>query len=133
LELSAGQLCTISLGNPCKEKIDQKLNWTLPLPPSKRKREVKQTPINSSKKRETFKFIQISDSHVDLDYQIGANAACNEPLCCRAKSVQNIYSRSLDADIKRKARWFGVHLSQDDELKAGKWGSYGNLYFSPYF
>lgn len=73
----------------------------------------------------TYKFLQISDTHVDLNYQVNTNAACNEPLCCRSKS-RSLYSRSLDLDLKRKAQVFGIKLSQNDELTAGRWGSYGN-------
>ena len=130
VNLSAGQLCTLSLGNPCNEKIDQRLNWTLPLPP-KPVKQIKQQEINRLyplKSRSTFKFVQISDSHVDLKYKINSNAACNEPMCCRSKS-NYLYSRSLDFDMKRKAKLFGIKLSQDDELNAGFWGSYG-MYFS---
>lgn len=123
------------MGNPCNEKIDPRLNWTLPLPPKPAIEQEKQinAPINrpypvgrqSKQERETFKFLQISDTHVDLDYLVGANAACNEPLCCRSRS-NYLYSRSLDLDVQMKARTFGLKLFQDDELTAGVWGSYGS-------
>lgn len=126
INLSADQLCTISLGNPCDVDIDAKLNWTLPLPPKPEtiKTEIRRYPLRKKEKRETFKFLQISDTHVDPHYTQDTNAACNEPLCCRAKS-DYLYSRSLDLDLKRKAKLFKIGLSQDDELTAGKWGSYG--------
>ena len=118
------------MGNPCSEKIDPSLNWTLPLPP-KQEKQIKE-PINRSyppkrpsQKRETFKFLQISDTHVDPSYLVGANAACNEPLCCRSQS-NYLYSRSLDLDLQLKARAFGLKLSQDDELTAGVWGSWAS-------
>ncbi|CAG9117622.1 unnamed protein product [Plutella xylostella] len=37
-------------------------------------------------KTATFKVLQISDTHFDPYYAEGANAECNEPLCCRASS-----------------------------------------------
>lgn len=132
--MSSGQICTISMGNSCSEKIDPRLNWTLPLPPKPAKQEKQiKAPINrsyplgqqSKQERETFKFLQISDTHVDLEYLVGANAACNEPLCCRTRS-NYLYSRSLDLDLKMKARTFGLKMFQDDELTAGVWGSYGS-------
>lgn len=119
------------MGNPCNEKIDPRLNWTLPLPP-KQAKQIKE-PINrpyplrrqSKQQRETFKFLQISDTHVDLDYLVGANAACNEPLCCRSRS-NYLYSRSLDRDVQLKAKMFNLKLFQNDELTAGVWGSWGS-------
>ena len=33
--------------------------------------------------RETVKFVQFSDIHVDLSYEAGANYNCTKPLCCR--------------------------------------------------
>ena len=124
VNLSPGQLCTVSLGNPCNEPIDPKLNWTLPLPPKPptKKQTKKLSPLK--KERKTFKFLQISDTHVDLNYTIGTNAACNEPLCCRDRT-NDLYSRSMDLDIRRKAKLFNIKLNYRDETKAGKWGSYG--------
>ena len=122
------------MGNPCNGKIDARLNWTLPLPPrpsvEKQAKQISEPinrlyPLKRTARRETFKFLQISDTHVDLQYEIDTNAACNEPLCCRTKS-NYLYSRSLDPDLKRKAKAFGIELSKLNELTAGEWGSYGS-------
>ena len=40
----------------------------------------KKNDINDKKE---FNFVQISDSHIQLDYQIGKVINCNIPLCCR--------------------------------------------------
>jgi len=44
------------------------------------------TNIPTPTKKATYNILQIADPHVDLQYQIGANAYCNEPLCCRAEN-----------------------------------------------
>jgi len=33
--------------------------------------------------RSTYKFLHITDLHVDFSYTVGNNAYCNQPLCCR--------------------------------------------------
>lgn len=124
------------MGSPCSESIDQRLNWTLPLPPKKSRQNEQANEISKqstdrlypskSTKKTTFKFLQISDTHVDPNYLVDSNAACNEPLCCRSRSNYHYYSKSQDINLRMKARYFGIKMSDDDELKAGVWGSYGS-------
>ena len=47
----------------------------------------------------TISIFQLTDIHLDLDYQLGADIKCSEPLCCRDS-----------------------HLEGNES--AGKWGSY---------
>ena len=58
-------------------------NWTsVDLPPK--------THDNSytfpTEARKTLKVLHITDVHIDVDYQEGTDAVCNQPLCCREKS-----------------------------------------------
>lgn len=34
--------------------------------------------------------VQISDTHFDPKYLMGANAVCNTPVCCRVDSVKKL-------------------------------------------
>ena len=39
-----------------------------------------------SSPRKTLKVLHITDVHIDIDYEQGTNAVCNQPLCCRQTS-----------------------------------------------
>lgn len=41
------------------------------------------TPANEN----DYTVVQISDTHFDPKYLMGANAVCNTPVCCRVDSV----------------------------------------------
>lgn len=53
-----------------------------------------------------YKIIQISDTHVDLNYREGSPAICEEPLCCQSNSTP---SNNSDA----KAQYWGTYGSCD--------------------
>ncbi|XP_059469122.1 sphingomyelin phosphodiesterase-like [Neocloeon triangulifer] len=57
-------------------------NWTLDLDflGPKPTPETPQLPPTNSPK---FKVLQLTDVHVDPNYRVGGNAACDEPTCCR--------------------------------------------------
>ncbi|MEL6741322.1 MAG: metallophosphoesterase, partial [Planctomycetota bacterium] len=57
--------------------------------------------------RRPLKALQISDIHVDMLYAEGAEAECDEPLCCRSASYQ------LDANGTRRSV----------QMPAGRWGT----------
>lgn len=54
-----------------------------------------------------LKILQLSDIHIDFEYEPGALAECNQPLCCR-KSSNNHKSKN------------------DNKSLAGFWGDYRN-------
>jgi sphingomyelin phosphodiesterase len=37
-------------------------------------------------KKSTYTVMHFTDPHIDLDYEIGSNAFCDQPLCCRSNS-----------------------------------------------
>ena len=41
---------------------------------------------DESDDRQTLKVLHITDVHIDVKYQEGTNAVCNQPLCCRSDS-----------------------------------------------
>ena len=54
--------------------------------------------------------MQLTDLHIDFEYQPGSLADCGQPLCCRNSSTN---LSSLNEAIK-------------DDKKAGYWGDYRN-------
>ena len=58
----------------------------------------------------TIRILQLSDIHIDFEYQPGALAECGQPLCCRNSST-----------IKR-----GDVKSSSNETSSGYWGDYRN-------
>lgn len=58
--------------------------------------------IKGQTDRKTFKAVLISDPHIDFEYEVGADAKCNMPLCCRAVNG----------------------FPEDPSRQAGVWGDY---------
>ncbi|CEG69751.1 hypothetical protein RMATCC62417_05770 [Rhizopus microsporus] len=72
-----GHLACAAILNSCPYPEVEQWNITFPKP----KPEHKQEPIKSN--GQTFTVLQLSDWHIDLDYQAGAEAKCTKPICCR--------------------------------------------------
>ncbi|KAI5640563.1 calcineurin-like phosphoesterase domain-containing protein [Phthorimaea operculella] len=94
------EICSFVLGDSCGDSYSRNHDWHVVFPP------VPKPPVRNLKRPQenspTIKVLQISDTHFDPYYQEGANANCNEPLCCRASS--------------------GPVLTPGD--RAGRWGDY---------
>ncbi|KAK4887019.1 hypothetical protein RN001_003290 [Aquatica leii] len=100
-KLGPREICGMFETEVCDDTVTEEHQWEInipPLPPHKRKR------TNPEPHKPSLKVLQISDTHLDLEYAEGSNANCDEPLCCRNYS-----------SIRKKNGVF---------LPAGKWGMY---------
>jgi len=68
------------------------------------------TNIPVPTKKSSYKILHLTDPHIDLEYKIGANAACNEPLCCRAED-------GVPVDPSQGAQYWGTYGSCDIPLR----------------
>ncbi|XP_031847161.1 sphingomyelin phosphodiesterase isoform X1 [Nomia melanderi] len=75
------QICSFIIGDACDDTYNPLHEWEVAFPPVN-KPPIK-PPIPPEDGVPTFKVLHISDTHYDPYYQEGANADCNEPLCCR--------------------------------------------------
>lgn len=101
VDMKATEICYFFLNDICTDVAENEiLEWNVTLTPvSKPKIKEIQLPKKDAHK---LKILHISDTHVDPLYVVGANADCNEPLCCRANDGMTDVSFSA----------------------AGKWGAY---------
>ncbi|XP_015791561.1 sphingomyelin phosphodiesterase [Tetranychus urticae] len=106
LAFSPTEICGTILGDSCAEVYNPLHNWTVPLTPLP-KPAVPNPPTVPTSNVPTLKILQISDTHVDLQYLAGGEVNCGEPLCCR-KPVSS----------------FRGH--KKDHKMAGYWGEYDN-------
>ncbi|XP_063616721.1 sphingomyelin phosphodiesterase isoform X1 [Cydia splendana] len=78
------EICSFVIGDACGDVYNPYHEWEVAFPPvPKPVTKVLDIPVD---KAATFKVLQISDTHFDPYYAEGANAECNEPLCCRASN-----------------------------------------------
>ncbi|XP_026320285.1 sphingomyelin phosphodiesterase isoform X2 [Hyposmocoma kahamanoa] len=78
------EICSFVIGDACGDVYNPYHEWEVAFPPvPKPAVRTLETPLE---KAPSFKVLQISDTHFDPYYQEGANAECNEPLCCRGSS-----------------------------------------------
>ncbi|XP_055299063.1 sphingomyelin phosphodiesterase-like [Sitodiplosis mosellana] len=100
-DMSAAEVCSFFFEEICTEKIEREIHkWNVALTPFP-KPEIKEVRL-PKKNVHTLKVLHLSDTHIDHLYVEGANAVCNEPLCCRVNDGMTNVSYSA----------------------AGKWGSY---------
>lgn len=81
VSMGPAQICSFVIGDACDDAFNPLHEWEVAFPPVK-KPPIK-PPIPPQEAAPTFKVLHISDTHYDPYYQEGANAECNEPLCCR--------------------------------------------------
>ncbi|XP_071093406.1 sphingomyelin phosphodiesterase-like [Haliotis cracherodii] len=98
--LSPDQICGTILGPSCATPYNPLDMWNITLPNTP-KPPVKppQPPAPGSPK---VRFLQLTDIHIDMMYQPGRSANCNEPLCCRSNDGK----------------------PGEGEAGAGRWGDY---------
>ena len=89
------EVCGILMGNQCFIGRSDSIFWKLKMP-NKTGNAVMAEP---NPEDYSIRILQLTDIHLDLDYQFGADIRCNEPLCCRDS-----------------------HSAGNES--AGKWGSY---------
>ena len=99
-DMVPAQICSFVLADACVNGYDKRHDWKVQLS-TKKKTAIHPTraPLTNAPR---LKVLQVSDTHYDPYYKIGANADCGEPLCCRA----------ADGPAKSNA------------TAAGKWGDY---------
>jgi len=84
-EIIAGNVCGLVLTSEnCSLSNPEKLEWTI-------KPSVLPKPLVADKSvaplgSPTLKVLHLADVHWDPEYEVGSNANCREPLCCRASS-----------------------------------------------
>lgn len=81
INLGPSQICSFVIGDACDDAYNPQHEWEVAFPPVNKP--PIQPPIPPTEGAPTFKVLHISDTHYDPYYQEGANADCNEPLCCR--------------------------------------------------
>jgi len=88
--LDSNEICGSVVGEACGSgNISPSLEWSVTFPPVPKPPVVQYIGPESKvggKPTPTLKILQISDTHWDPWYEPGANAECNEPLCCRISS-----------------------------------------------
>ncbi|KAL0851184.1 hypothetical protein ABMA28_007036 [Loxostege sticticalis] len=84
ISIGPNEICSFVIGDACGDVYNPYHEWEVAFPPVPKPavREL-DIPVNTD---QTFKVLQISDTHFDPYYAEGSNAECNEPLCCRASS-----------------------------------------------
>ncbi|KAF9816216.1 hypothetical protein SFRURICE_003767 [Spodoptera frugiperda] len=84
ITIGPDEICSFVIGDACGDVYNPYHEWEVAFPPvPKPAIRSLEAPVD---KAPTFKVLQISDTHFDPYYAEGANAECNEPLCCRASS-----------------------------------------------
>ncbi|GBP20693.1 Sphingomyelin phosphodiesterase [Eumeta japonica] len=84
ITIGPDEICSFVIGDACGDVYNPYHEWEVAFPPvAKPAAQPLAAPAEGAP---TFKVLQISDTHFDPYYAEGANAECNEPLCCRASS-----------------------------------------------
>lgn len=104
--ITPDQICGILSNNTCGYYHNPLADWQVNLEASTNisKDELVKMKLSRQKGRKRtrpYKVLHISDPHVDLDYQVGSVADCNEPICCQSLSTP----------------------TNTSSQKAGKWGA----------
>ncbi|ESO84682.1 hypothetical protein LOTGIDRAFT_131784 [Lottia gigantea] len=107
--LSPDEICAQLIpDDDCGVPYNPKARWNVTLSKTP-KPPVKPTPYPKPGSP-TMKILLLTDMHLDLDYQVGSNADCQEPLCCRVNDG----------------------TPAPDKKGAGFWGDYRHCDLSPH-
>lgn len=79
--LASQQVCYSVFGPSCANPVIIKANWTLNYPDTPKPAYV--VPTSPPEGVQMAKVLHLSDIHMDISYEEGANAHCHDPLCCR--------------------------------------------------
>ncbi|KAI7691032.1 Sphingomyelin phosphodiesterase [Sarcoptes scabiei] len=89
-KVETDEICSVLLGFECSKFLARTYSkmtyWELKLP---EKIKWKPIPIKEKRYQKMTKVLHLTDIHLDLFYEEGSNAKCNEPLCCRPLSYNN--------------------------------------------
>ncbi|XP_046397586.1 sphingomyelin phosphodiesterase-like [Ischnura elegans] len=78
--VTAERMCGVVFQNLCPF-TDDAYEWTVDLTKYGEKPELRPFIPNDAGR---MKIVQVTDLHYDRNYEVGGNAACDEPACCRA-------------------------------------------------
>jgi len=101
-ELKASDYCDIALG--CKTSPNPLITWNITLPQVPKPPVV--PPVPPKPDAGKLRILQLTDIHIDFEYQPGAVADCLDPLCCRNQSTPP------------------SHYANPNTTGAGFWGDY---------
>ncbi|XP_039266810.2 sphingomyelin phosphodiesterase-like [Styela clava] len=104
LQLTGEQVCGLILPSTCysADLPWNKIKWNVTIPGVIPKNATSSYTRNTRGTKSTARVLHLSDIHMDLNYKLGGNVDCSEPLCCR--------------DTKKM---------KSDSRQAGYWGSLG--------
>lgn len=85
VNLGPDELCSFIIGDGCGDVYNPYHEWEVIFPPVPKPPRLADLPM-PLEAAPFFKVLHISDTHYDPHYVEGANADCNEPLCCRLSS-----------------------------------------------
>lgn len=103
VNMTAAEVCYFILDDMCDESVEnERHTWSVSLEnsPKPNVEEISLPKENAPK----LKVLHISDTHIDPLYLEGSNAACNEPLCCRATDGQANTTYSAAGKFKNEKK-----------------------------
>ncbi|KAI1300259.1 Sphingomyelin phosphodiesterase [Halotydeus destructor] len=124
-KLSPEEMCSILLSVDCGHRVTDKTDWTVFIPAKlptdwghgyaqpTGDRLAAGLSDGRDRQGDTIEFVQVTDMHVDTQYEHGSNANCDEPVCCRSSSSS---SSSGSSSLS--------HFAADTADIAGLWGDY---------
>ena len=107
--LSDDELCSAGIG--CGPILNPVLNWNITLPNIPKPPVVPPVPPKPSAPK--LRILQLSDLHIDFEYQPGALAACSQPLCCRNASTSH---SNATINVNSTAGYWGDYRNCDVPL-----------------
>ena len=113
MTITPSEICGVILGDSCGHVQNPLYNWTLPLTPVPKPPVALPGPTTPTSKK-LLRVLQLSDTHIDLRYAEGGNAACGEPLCCRPpEGLEKIFP----IPKKNKAGYWGDYRDCDIPMR----------------
>lgn len=86
VNMSTAQVCYFLFDDSCNEIAEDPSHlWKISLPPYPKPAAQKIPPTKGGVPQ--LKVLHLTDTHYDPLYAVGSNAACPEPMCCRASST----------------------------------------------
>ncbi|CAF0958166.1 unnamed protein product [Brachionus calyciflorus] len=102
-QLTSHEMCSLALG--CSKIKNPIIAWNISLPDVPKPPVIPFRPPPPHAKK--IRILQLSDIHIDFEYQPGSLADCEQPLCCRNISTSKSKTKT-------------------EESEAGFWGDYRN-------
>ncbi|XP_059155897.1 sphingomyelin phosphodiesterase-like [Physella acuta] len=84
LALSPDELCALVFHPHCGSPYNPHSDWNVTFPNKPQPPYAPPTPPKAG--APTLRVLHLTDIHYDSEYQVGSNADCGEPLCCRRSS-----------------------------------------------